>query len=309
MERMKKLLIMGGSYFLGRVLVEEALKSGGFSVTVLNRGNRPLNLPGVAERVCDRNDALRLAGILSAERWDIVADTCAYNPAHVKTLFSALPAAGAGRYVLISTVSVYAPTKDLPVSESAPLLAGPLPLPGPAADYGFNKRLAEHAAAAQGLLRQIPATILRPAVIYGRYNYAPREPYFFDLVERGEPVVIPKDDLALFQLVYVKDVARAVLAAAESPKAEGEAYNLAAPELLSYGRLVEVLEAATGRRIETVALPAARIDAARIPLPFPLTEHWIHSGEKIVRDLGFSYTKLVPAMRQTYEDYRKNRQE
>lgn len=303
---MKKVAVIGGSYFLGRVFVEEALKAGGLDVTVINRGHRPLGMAGVTEKICDRSDSAALKAILSADTWDCVADFCAYHPNAVKGLFAALNPEGAGRYVFISTVSVYAPTRVLPVTESAPLLTGPLPLPGPAATYGYDKRLAEHAAMGQSIIKKIPYTILRPVVVFGRYNYAPRESYFFDLVEKGGPVPIPAGDMALFQFVYVADVARAILKSMESENAADSIYNLAAPELISYGRFVDVLEQAMERKIETLSLPVSRIEADRIPLPFPLTEHWIHSGEKIGRELGFSYTPLVAAMRETYTDYKQS---
>lgn len=303
---MKKVAVIGGSYFLGRVFVEEALKAGGLEITVINRGHRPLNMPGVTEKVCDRNDAPALKAALAAKAWDCVVDFCAYHPNAVKSLFAALPPEGAGRYVFISTVSVYAPTRVLPVTENSPLLSAPLPLPGPAATYGYDKRLAEHAVIGQGILKKIPYTILRPVVVFGRYNYAPRERYFFDLVENGQAVTIPKGDMALFQFVYVADVARAIIQSLKSEKAADAVYNLAAPELISYGRLADVLEQAMERKIDTTVLPVSRIEAERIPLPFPLSEHWIHSGEKIVRDLQFSYTPLVAAMKETYRDYRNS---
>ncbi|MFA4910212.1 MAG: hypothetical protein WC649_04135 [Desulfobacteria bacterium] len=53
---MKNILIIGGSYFVGRVFVEELVKEAGYSIYVVNRGNVPLNMEGVHEIVCDRND-------------------------------------------------------------------------------------------------------------------------------------------------------------------------------------------------------------------------------------------------------------
>lgn len=58
---MKNLLIIGGSYFFGRVFVEDMSRNNSYRVYMVNRGNRPLNINGVVETKCDRNDiAMRI---------------------------------------------------------------------------------------------------------------------------------------------------------------------------------------------------------------------------------------------------------
>lgn len=235
---MKNVLIIGGSYFTGRVFVENLTQIKDYRIYVVNRGSCLLNLDGVVELQCDRNDTKRLNELLPELPWYAVIDFCAYTPQDVDNLFLVLPLIMVNHYIFISTVSVYAPTKILPVKEGFPTLTGPQPELGPAADYGYHKLLAEKAMANHCEKNQVPFTCLRPGIIYGKYNYAPRESYFFDVIRKNQLVVIPEYDLPLFQFISVWDVARIITLCMGDPAVYHKTFNLCAPELISYGRLI-----------------------------------------------------------------------
>ena len=302
---MKNLLVIGGSYFLGRVFVENLSQNNDYRLYVVNRGNRPLNINGVVEIKCDRNDVVRLKEMLPNVSWHGVIDFCAYTPQDISNLFSVLPSKNINHYILISTVSVYAPTKDLPIKEGSPTLTGPQPELGPAADYGYQKLLAEKTMAMQCKHNLIPFTCLRPGIIYGKYNYAPRETYFFDLIRKGQLAVIPDNDLALFQFVSVWDVAQIIVLCMGNPDTYNKTFNLNAPELVSYGRLIEIFEYVTGREIPKRFMSVIKIDQNRIPLPFPLDSHLIYSGDLIQQVLSFTYMSIIDGMQRTYDWYCK----
>jgi nucleoside-diphosphate-sugar epimerase len=152
--------------------------------------------------------------------------------------------------------------------------------------------------------RGIPYTILRPCIIYGRYNYAPRESYFFDRISNDEPMIVPQNRLALFSFVWVADVARIILRCIDNADVFNQTFNAAAPELISYRRLVEVLETISGKWLPVEEMSVEDINAGGIPLPFPLDSHLIYSGAAIQRKLGFEYTSFVTGMGDTYEHYR-----
>jgi len=302
---MKNLLVIGGSYFLGRVFVETLARNNDYRIYMVNRGNRPLNINGVVEIKCDRNDITALKVLLPKLSWHGVIDFCAYTPQDISNLFSVLPPKDIKHYIFISTVSVYAPTKALPIKEGSPTLTAPQPELGPAADYGYQKNLAEKTMAMQCKHNLIPFTCLRPGIIYGKYNYAPRESYFFDLIRKGQLAVIPDNDLALFQFVSVWDVARMIVLCMGNPDTYNKTFNLNAPELVSYGRLIEILEGVTGRAIPQKSMSVIEIDQNRIPLPFPLDSHLIYSGDLIQQVLGFTYMSLIDGMQRTYDWYCK----
>ena len=146
---------------------------------------------------------------------------------------------------------------------------------------------------------------MRPAIIYGRYNYAPRESYFFDLIENNRTIILPDTNLPLFSFLRVDDLASLILKCINNPRVSGEAFNVCGPELVSYQRLVEVCEIITGRRLRIEKRSPFEIDNRRIPLPFPLDHHLIYSCEKIREATGFTFTPFLEGMRETWQYYRR----
>jgi 2'-hydroxyisoflavone reductase len=298
---MKNALIIGGSYFVGRVFVEEFSKVPGYAIYVMNRGNVPLGMKGVTEIRCDRHDTEAMSEAIPSLMWDAVMDFCAYRADDITRVLHVIPAHAIGHYVFISTASIYDRTTELPVCEGARTVAGPQP--GPHGDYAYNKYLAEEELKRGCREGDIPWTILRPTFIYGKYNYAPRESYFFDLIQKGENVILPDNDLALFTFVSVWDVARAIIGCIANRETHEKAFNLSGEELVSYPRLVDVLRLVTGIDLRVEYRSVERIVAQGIPLPFPLEEHLVYSGARITRVVGFSYMPFLEGMRATYEWY------
>jgi len=299
----KNVLVIGGSYFVGKVFVEELSRIPGYAIYVMNRGNVPLNIEGVTEIKCDRHDTEAMSEAIPSIVWNAVVDFCAYTPEDITTMISTLPSHAIGQYVFISTSSIYEKNNDLPISEEALQVTGPQP--GPHGDYAYNKHLAEEELKIQCKENNIPWTIFRPTFIYGKYNYAPRESYFFDLVEEGKTIILPDNELALFTFLSVWDVARAIIVCIGNKNAYTKAFNLSGEELISYTRFVDVLRIITGKHISVESMSVHQIDALGIPLPFPLDEHLIYSGTLITKEIGFSYTPFVEGMRETYAWFRQ----
>ena len=300
---MKKVLVIGGSYFSGRVFLEELVKQRGVEIHVFNRGRVHLGIPGVIEHCGDREDPAQIRSSIPALEWDALVDFCAYTPAHITTMLDNVPGT-VRQYLFISTTTVYRESRDLPIHEDAPKLDGPQPKLGPhLATYGYDKWRAEQALRQQSMRTGTVPTILRPAIIYGYYNYAPREQYLFDLVRAGKPIVIPEHDLALFSFIWVVDMALMIMGCIGNEQAYHQDFNLAADELISYSRLVDVLETITGRKIAVVRKTIAEINAERIPLPFPLDGHLIYNGSKLQRLLSFTYTPVTTGMREAFRYY------
>ena len=206
---MKNVLVIGGSYFVGRVFVEELSKVPDYAIYVMNRGNVPLHIKGVTEIKCDRHNTEAMCEAIPSIMWSAVVDFCAYTPEDIATMISILPSHAISQYIFISTASIYEKTNDLPIGEGALKLAGPQP--GPHGDYAYNKYLAEEELNMQCRKITFPGQSSGPTFIYGKYNYAPRESYFFDLVQERKTIIIPDNELALFTFVSVWDVARAII--------------------------------------------------------------------------------------------------
>ena len=177
---------------------------------------------------------------------------------------------------------------------------------GAEGEYIWNKRLLERELSEACALRGMETVVLRPAFIYGPYNYAPRESWYIEKVVRGEPLPIPSDALGRFQLVYVKDAAEAIIACIRQAAAAGQAFNLAAPEVLDYARFIETLRAVSDRPFTTAEITVEDSFREGVPLPFPLTEEEseLFSGEKITRLLGLTYTPFRDGMAKTFIAFR-----
>lgn len=298
----KNILVIGGSYFIGRIFCQALAKADGYVLHVLNRGRFPLKLKGVFEYKCDRHDGAAVKEALPAIRYDAVVDFCAYTKNDVKSLLEHIPGE-VGQYIYISSCAVFLPSVDYPKTEDCPKVSSPIP--GPAGEYAYGKALLEEEAGEICAKKGIPLTILRPSFVYGPYNYAPRESFFFDLILSGKEIPHPAKSLALFQFVYVRDIAQILIGCLANPIVYENDYILSAPALVSYDKLLEVFSAASGQTLRTKPLGIDEIEEKNIPLPFPLEGHEIFSGEKIARAISFAYTPFLEGMRETFDFYKK----
>jgi len=300
--KMKNILIIGGSYFAGRILVEELLQKKNYNIYVYNRGNMPLNRGDVTELVGDRDDEQRIKKVIPDRDWDALIDFCAYAPEQIEKMIRAVPG-NIRHYIFISTTTVNENVLNLPIKEDAQKLSAIQPELGQYADYGYNKWLSECKLEEKCVQNGIPYTSLRPAIIFGEYNYAPRETYFFDLIRDNKRIFLPDNELALFSFVWVVDLARIIEQCIGNGKVFNQAFNVAGEELVSYKRLMEVFEEICEKKIKTSKMSIALINKKGIPLPFPLDSHLVYSGRKIEKVLDFEYTPFVAAMKKTYEYY------
>lgn len=206
-----RLLVLGGSWFLGRAVVDDAL-SRGWEVTTFRRGVSGDDAPGVAVVRGDRTNPEDLARLVQAGPWDAVVDTSGYVPRDVLAVARPLEPV-AGRYVFVSTVSVYEGWPIEPLTDDSPTLDCPADAeaefgydgdPAPSV-YGFTKAGCERAVINTfGVDR---SSILRPGVIIGPREYVGRLPWWLRRVERGGRVLAPGRADRSIQPVDVRDVA------------------------------------------------------------------------------------------------------
>lgn len=216
------LLILGGTVFLGRSLVEAALARG-HRVTLFNRGrHNPELYPEVEKLRGDRDGDL---GALAGRRWDAAIDTCGYVPRVVRASAELL-AGAVERYIFISSISVYVELGRGPLDERAPV--GVLPDPTvetiTAETYGPLKALCE-----QAVERALPgrALIVRPGLIVGPHDPSDRFTYWPSRVARGGDVLAPDDPRQPVQIIDVRDLAEWIVRMAEERRAG--VYNATGP--------------------------------------------------------------------------------
>jgi 2'-hydroxyisoflavone reductase len=201
-----RLLVLGGTGFVGRAVVEDAVARG-WSVTTVNRGRGAWAHPAVEQIIGDRLDPTALAS-LGTRDWELVVDTWSGAPRAVRDAATVL-APRAGRYAYISSGSVYAPPPHVGGDEDAPTVAG-----DPGADggeYPERKRGAElavqHAFGDRALL-------LRPGTILGPHEDVGRLPWWLLRLARGGEVLAPGPADQPLQLIDARDLACFTLDAA-----------------------------------------------------------------------------------------------
>ena len=228
--------------------------------------------------------------------FDAVVDFCGYEPGDISSIIGAL----SGRirqYIFISTCSVYERGGNTMKTESSPVLKdfdG-----GTVDDYIRKKALLEEELKASCTAAGIEYTILRPAFIYGPFNYAPRESWFVQQICQGNPIPFPKDADAGFSFVYVMDVADVINLCISDPRAYGQVFNLSSPEAQTYGSFMETLKACTELPVRTYDVTVEQVLERNLPLPFPLDEDELYSGEKVTNTFGYTYTPFLTGMKKT----------
>lgn len=185
---LKKLLMLGGTDFAGRAVVEAALGRG-WEVTVFHRGHREPPA-GARSLLGDRTAPDGLAALADAStdgEWDVVVDTWSAAPRAVRDA-ARLLADRAGRYVYVSSCSVYAWAPPADYAEDAPLVEGASE-DAEQTDYAQDKLGGELAAvSAFGAERSL---LVRSGLILGPYENIGRLPWWLTRIARGGPVLAP----------------------------------------------------------------------------------------------------------------------
>jgi 2'-hydroxyisoflavone reductase len=250
-----RILVLGGTRFAGRAIVESALGRGD-TVTMFNRGitNRGL-YPGVETVIGDRSEDLYALG---RREFDAVVDVACYDPAAAKLSAETLKDR-VGRYVFVSTVSVYASAattesqlEDAPLAELKPDVEDPLE------NYGANKALCE------AIIRETygeRALIGRPGLISGPHDPTDRFPYWPRRIARGGRVLAPGDAGDLTQVIDVRDLAAFLLDAIH--RSRGGVYNLTGSPR-PFGILLDLCRTATYSDAELTWVPTDRLVAAGV---------------------------------------------
>jgi 2'-hydroxyisoflavone reductase len=270
-----KLLVIGGTRFVGRHLVETALARGD-TVTLFNRGRSGPAPAGVEQRTGDRRLDL---SALADGRWDAVVDTCGYLPREVAAMAAALRGR-VGRYIFVSSVSVYASTAR-GNTEDDPVATWPEPdtevVDG--RSYGPLKARCEQVLAETFGLA---ATVLRPGLIVGPHDPTQRFSYWPARLARardGEAVLAPGRPEAPVQWIDARDLAAFMLRLLDDDR--GGVFNVVAdPWPLS-----EVLQAcarAAGIRPDWRWVDMATLQARGLhawsDLPLALPDDAEHAG-------------------------------
>lgn len=307
----QRVLVVGGTLFIGRLLVSELLHAG-HQVHILHRNPGHPFGRRVHELIADRNDVESVRAAVGASRFDAVYDlaydwergtTCAQVEALARLFDGKVY-----RYVFMSSVAAYGDGLNHHEGDA-------LAPDDHANAYARNKAMTERALFRLHQRTGFPVVTLRPPFVYGPGNPFYREAFFWDRIRAGRRIILPSEGHRLMQFVYVHDLVEAALKLLEQRNVVGHAFNIANPRAITQHELIlELARAAGAKEPEMIAIP----------------REWIHrmggqaSGDKLYfgahydlpaiteiitkaqRMLAFKPTEFAAGLKVTYRAYLKD---
>jgi 2'-hydroxyisoflavone reductase len=298
-------LVIGGSRFIGRHTVL-ALSDAGYDVTTFNRGNHDDPFGPEVDRVQgDRREDDDLERARDAVRPDVVVDCVAYYPRDVRVACDVF--ADVDAYVFISSGAAYGAERTPKREDETPLHDC---TEAQAKDdtwetYGNRKAEADRRVF-RAAERGVNAMSLRPPIVYGPHDYTERFDYWVDRVDGHDRVLVPGDGTNLRHLVYVEDVADAVVTLVEEGE-PGEAYNCGDDHLPTLGEWVDLVAEACDADPDIVLAGARELAAGDLTYEdFPLYRAYPHVLDTTkLRDLGWRSTPHGEAVAATVDHVRE----
>jgi uncharacterized protein YbjT (DUF2867 family) len=281
-----RLLVTGGSGFLGGYVLAEAARRGHETVALARSDTaaRTVARHGTQLLAGDLDDAARLPALFGAARCDALVNLASLGFGHAPAIVAAAGAAAIDRAVFVSTTAV---TTTLPARSKRVRLDA-------------EQRIRESG---------LKWTILRPTMIYG----APGDrnlSRLLSLLPRVPLLPVPGGGRQLQQPVHVADVANAVLAAVERPAAAGRSYDVAGPQPISFAALLRTCARAVGSRARFMPVPLTplvvaargyellsarpRIHAEQLRR---LAEDKVFAIDEAARDLGYAPRPFADGVR------------
>ncbi|MGF1535424.1 MAG: NAD-dependent epimerase/dehydratase family protein [Elainellaceae cyanobacterium] len=287
-----RLLVMGGTRFIGVYLVKRLVELG-HDVVLFNRGNAPSPTPDVQQIHGDRKQADEI-GKLAGERFDAVFDNNGRSLSDTQMLLDAL-GNSFQQLIYVSSAGVYQKSDQMPHVE------------GDAIDPK-SRHLGKHETEAYLTAQSIPFTSVRPVYIYGPQNYNDLEAWFFDRIVRDRPIPIPGNGMHLTQMGHVDDLAAAMVAALLRESAYGQIYNISGDRAVTFDGLARACASAAGKSPDDLAL--VHYDPSQFDFgkrkAFPLrVQHFFTDIHKAKRDLGWTPSyDLVSGLKDSFQkDY------
>ncbi len=240
-----ELLVIGGTIFLGRHIVDAALAAG-HTVTLANRGKTNADLyPEVNKFVVDRDGDI---SALSTGSWDAVIDTCGYVAKHTRSVAEALQDR-VGHYAFISTVSVYADMSQPGTDVDAPVATTDTP----EAEQVTNELYGPLKAVCEDIVRDVygeRACIVRPGLIVGPHDPSDRFTYWPRRFDLGGEAIVPNAKDMPVQLADVRDLAEWCVHLAEN-KTAGTFNGCGPATPWTFGEMIDACVRAAGDNAAT----------------------------------------------------------
>lgn len=298
-----KILLIGGTGFIGRFVAEQ-LQQSGHHVTVFHRGKTKLP-EGTEEILGDRNSLQDHQPEFRRQKFDVVIDFVLSSARQALQLMDTFRGI-TSRVIALSSMDVYraigifygfesGDLQELPLTEDSDLrtsrnVYSPEALKKMRGVYTWVDDEYDKIPVEQAIMgdSKLPGTVLRLPMIYGPGDPLHRFYQILKRIDDGRQQILFADDVAVLRTPrgYVEDVAAAIVLAATSPQAGGRTYNVCEEKPFSELEWASKIAAATNWPGEFIVLPH---DQAPTHLHWPgnTAQHWVATAARIRRELGY----------------------
>jgi 2'-hydroxyisoflavone reductase len=294
-----RILILGGTVFVGRHLAEIA-RDRGHDVTLFHRGTRPGAMPDFEHLHGDRDEPGGLDALRDRD-WDAVIDTSAYVPRQVREALGVV-STRSRRYAFVSSVAVYADPAAGPPDEDATLAS----LDDPETETVDGQTYGGLKVACERVAREVlgdRALIVRPGVVVGPHDPTERFTYWVRRMTRSGPVLVPDAVDAPVQWIDARDLATFVLTGLENDL--GGTFNVVSEEgAHTLGDLLDACGTAAGTHPHRTLVPEAFLReqgvSAWSDLPLwlpPEAANLMRTVATRARDAGLTTRPLIDTVR------------
>lgn len=296
---MEKILILGGTNFIGRNLIEHLINIDKYDLTLLNRGRTNTHLfPEIKQIKGDRNTAA-IIDLIKGD-WDYIIDVSCYFPKSLERIVSATNSR-LKKYIFISTISVYQLGLEVPMAESATLKVCKPEHWEDETDRTYGERK----VACEAILEasQLNYTILRPAVVYGKYDHTDRFYYWLHQVKKYKKIGLPNNGIQQFSLTYVTDLI-ASIEASINEKEDKNAYNIISHTNLTIKEVVKKTSQLLKKTPNLINLPHQYLQSQKMKqwLDLPLwieADYLIFDNQKMMTTFDFEIIPFEKSLEET----------
>jgi 2'-hydroxyisoflavone reductase len=292
---------LGGSNFIGRNLIESLRKNKQYELTLFNRGvTNPDLFPELRLIRGDRNtnDVEKLF----LEDWDYVIDLSCYYPNSLAAILKGI-SKSVKRYLFVSTCSVYdnGTNQSVMRDESAGILACTEEQKTDSSDLSYGSRKAE---CERILVQQsINHIILRPALVYGKYDKSDRLYYWLYQINKNQSLMIPGEGEGLFSMTYVHDLVQVIIDNIKED-ANSSVYNIITNPQTSIAMLIESLAKLMKRTVEKKHVGVEFLLENKVAewtdLPLWLNcDYFTYEHQKSRRELDFEPADFDQSLKET----------
>ena len=306
-----KILVLGGTHFIGKAFVEHLLsEDAGEDITLFNRGMTNAAVFPDLQQIRGDRETSDLDKVLTQD-WDCIVDVNGYYPNTLEKFIPKLKGK-IGRYVYISTVSVYDSSAYL---EKVDLVGENTPMLGCTAEqregdwsqhYGEKKAECERILLSNDWLDSI---ILRPSIVYGKYDYTERFYYWLQRVKTRNTILIPENAVERGNLTFVDDLAR-IMKAALTVTRHRKQYNAVTHSINTLRQKLDVIASVCDRTPEFRSISSRELEEKEyhVAKAFPCvfgSDYLIYDITRISVDLGVVFSDYSDSIASAIEYYDK----